>query len=124
MGLASGGGKGLIPKGIQSRPIQKRIYSRHWGCNMSPPLYGGNGRGRGSRAEELPQLLEFSDLKGCFHNHTTASDGRNTLEEMAEEADRRDGNTLGFPIIQNQVFKRMDWMSQDLQNRSKRLRAQ
>lgn len=34
----------------------------------------------------LPQLVEWTDLKGCFHNHTTASDGRNTLREMAEAA--------------------------------------
>jgi DNA polymerase (family 10) len=45
---------------------------------------------------ELPELLEFADLKGCFHNHTTASDGRNTLEEMAKEADRRGWEYLGI----------------------------
>ena len=63
---------------------------------MSPALREGMERGRGSGAKELPQLLEFSDLKGCFHNHTTASDGRNTLEEMAEEADRRGWEYLGI----------------------------
>ena len=45
---------------------------------------------------ELRSCLEFSDLKGCFHNHTTASDGRNSLEEMAEEADRRGWEYLGI----------------------------
>jgi len=34
----------------------------------------------------LPRLLELSQLRGTFHNHTTESDGVNTLEEMAEEA--------------------------------------
>jgi DNA polymerase (family X) len=34
----------------------------------------------------LPRLLELADLRGCFHCHTTASDGRGTLEEMAEGA--------------------------------------
>jgi len=44
----------------------------------------------------LPALLEYSDLKGCFHNHTTASDGRNTLEEMTAEADARGWEYLGI----------------------------
>jgi DNA polymerase (family X) len=35
---------------------------------------------------ELPHLVELSDLRGCFHCHTTASDGKATLEEMAEGA--------------------------------------
>jgi DNA polymerase (family 10) len=29
-------------------------------------------------------LIEFADLKGCVHNHSTYSDGKNTLLEMAE----------------------------------------
>lgn len=32
---------------------------------------------------QLPELLELADLKGILHNHTTDSDGINTLEEMA-----------------------------------------
>jgi DNA polymerase (family 10) len=29
-------------------------------------------------------LVEFDDIKGCLHNHSTYSDGKNTLEDMAE----------------------------------------
>ncbi|MEY2637422.1 MAG: hypothetical protein RLZZ197_1900 [Bacteroidota bacterium] len=29
-------------------------------------------------------LIQYADLKGCLHNHSTYSDGKNTLEEMAE----------------------------------------
>lgn len=32
----------------------------------------------------LPKLLEFNDLKGSLHNHSTYSDGKNTLAQMAE----------------------------------------
>jgi DNA polymerase (family X) len=32
---------------------------------------------------ELPELIELSDIKGDLHCHTVASDGRNTIEEMA-----------------------------------------
>ena len=34
----------------------------------------------------LPHLVEADDIQGVFHCHTTASDGDNTLEEMAQAA--------------------------------------
>src|SRR6267143_6304728 len=33
-----------------------------------------------------PRLIEKENLRGTFHCHTTASDGHNTLEEMAQAA--------------------------------------
>lgn len=33
---------------------------------------------------KLPDLIELEDIKGILHNHSTWSDGINTLEEMAE----------------------------------------
>ncbi len=33
---------------------------------------------------ESPKLLEMSDLKGCLHNHSTYSDGKNTLLQMTQ----------------------------------------
>ncbi|WP_158859133.1 helix-hairpin-helix domain-containing protein [Lunatibacter salilacus] len=33
---------------------------------------------------KLPELLNFEDLKGPLHNHSTYSDGKHTLREMAE----------------------------------------
>lgn len=35
---------------------------------------------------DLPDLVEWQNLRGAFHNHTTASDGRATLEQMAAAA--------------------------------------
>lgn len=37
-------------------------------------------------AGELPRLIELEHLRGTFHNHTLASDGRDSLEAMAEAA--------------------------------------
>ena len=34
-------------------------------------------------------LVDLADIRGDLHTHTTLSDGRNTLEEMAEAARRR-----------------------------------
>jgi len=63
---------------------------------VPPALREGRGEVEAAEKNELPELLELSDLKGCFHNHTTASDGRNTLEEMAAEADARGWEYLGI----------------------------
>ena len=63
---------------------------------VPPALREGMGEVEAAESNELPELLEYSDLKGCFHNHTTASDGRNTLEEMAAEADARGWEYLGI----------------------------
>ncbi|MHB8233968.1 MAG: DNA polymerase/3'-5' exonuclease PolX [Solirubrobacteraceae bacterium] len=37
----------------------------------------------------LPQLIELSDMRGDLHSHTVASDGHNTIEEMAQAARER-----------------------------------
>ncbi len=37
-----------------------------------------------AKQNKLPTLIEFSDLKGALHNHTTYSDGVHTLKEMAD----------------------------------------
>lgn len=37
-------------------------------------------------ARGLPRLIDLENLRGTFHNHTTASDGIDTLEAMADAA--------------------------------------
>ncbi len=44
----------------------------------------------------LPRLIEAADLRGAFHNHTTASDGRNTLAEMTAAAEALGWDYLGI----------------------------
>ena len=48
-------------------------------------------RGELTAAEEgdLPDLITPDDLRGTLHSHTTGSDGRSTLTEMAEAARER-----------------------------------
>jgi DNA polymerase (family 10) len=36
--------------------------------------------------EELPDLIKVKDIKGDLHMHTTATDGKNSIEEMAAAA--------------------------------------
>ena len=64
------------------------IY-RHLGMSWVPPEMRED-RGEIEVAAEggagLPTLIEPSDIKGALHNHTVASDGTATLEEMAHAA--------------------------------------
>lgn len=53
------------------------------GLHFIPPeLREGQGEIELAEKNALPRLLEEGDIRGLFHNHTTASDGHNTLEEM------------------------------------------
>ena len=53
---------------------------------MEPELREDRGEVEAAAKRELPALVNLSNLRGTFHNHTTASDGRNSLEEMAGAA--------------------------------------
>jgi DNA polymerase (family 10) len=58
------------------------------GLHFIPPeLREGLGEIEAAEAGELPRLVELGDLRGAFHNHTTATDGRNTLAEMVGAAE-------------------------------------
>jgi DNA polymerase (family 10) len=56
---------------------------------IEPELREGRGELEAALEHRLPQLVTESDLRGDLHCHTTASDGRNTLQSMAKEARRR-----------------------------------
>ncbi|HWW71166.1 MAG TPA: DNA polymerase/3'-5' exonuclease PolX [Duganella sp.] len=56
---------------------------------IEPELRENRGEIEAAQAGRLPKLVSQADLKGDLHAHTTASDGRNTLREMAMEAQRR-----------------------------------
>lgn len=52
---------------------------------VEPELREGGFEIELARKKELPKLLEYDDFKGSLHNHSTYSDGANTLREMAEK---------------------------------------
>ncbi len=53
---------------------------------IEPELREDRGEIAAAAAHKLPHLIQLENLRGTFHNHTTASDGRNSLAEMAEAA--------------------------------------
>lgn len=51
-----------------------------------PELREDRGEIEAAESHDLPELVEWQNLRGTFHNHTTESDGRATLEDMAAAA--------------------------------------
>ena len=56
---------------------------------IEPELREGRGEIEAGDSGELPDLVAVEDVRGDLHCHTTLSDGRNSLEEMAEAARAR-----------------------------------
>lgn len=61
---------------------------------ISPELREDRGEIEAARAGRLPHLIELHDLKGDLHAHTKATDGHNTIKDMALAAKAR-----GFEYI-------------------------
>lgn len=53
---------------------------------IPPELRENRGEFEAARAGRLPALVELADLKGDLHAHTKATDGQNSMKEMAEAA--------------------------------------
>ena len=53
---------------------------------IAPELRENMGEIEAAARHALPELIELNALRGTFHCHTNASDGHNTLEEMAAAA--------------------------------------
>ncbi len=68
---------------------EEEIYQRLGLDPVAPLLREDRGEIEAARAHALPQLVRIEDIRGDFHMHTVASDGRNSIEEMAEAAQQR-----------------------------------
>src|SRR5438270_6059095 len=67
------------------------------GLDFVPPELRENcGEFEAAERHLLPRLLERENLRGTFHCHTVASDGHNTLEEMAAAAQELGLEYLGI----------------------------
>ncbi len=99
---------GITPKGEEdqagtpAKAAQMEVETeedlfRFLGLNYIPPeLREGIEEIQVAEREPLPKLLEAEDITGAFHNHTTASDGHNTLAEMAQAAGDLGWSYLGI----------------------------
>ena len=66
---------------------EREVYELLGLAYIEPELREHRGELEAARtAEGLPRLIELADIRGDLHSHTVASDGHNTIEEMARAA--------------------------------------
>lgn len=74
---------------------EEALY-RAAGLSYVPPALR-EARGEVAAAKDtLPELITVDDLNGCLHNHSTYSDGTNSLREMAVAARDRGYSYFGI----------------------------
>jgi len=68
---------------------EEEIYAKLKLDFIAPELRENLGEIEAAAGHMLPALIELSDIRGDVHMHTVETDGRNTIEEMAEGAGER-----------------------------------
>ena len=75
---------------VVTHATEEELYDYLGYAFIPPELRENDGELGAARAGELPELVELSDLKGEMHCHSTwSSDGKNSIEEMANESKSR-----------------------------------
>jgi len=75
---------------------EKDLFAR-LGLEWIPPeLREGGSEIEWAESGRLPVLVEPADIRGALHNHTSASDGRGTIADMAAAADDLGWEYLGI----------------------------
>src|SRR6202047_1719118 len=82
------GGRGVAGK------TEEDIYAKLKLAYIEPELRENTGEIEAAENGKLPTLVRLEDIRGDLQMHTTASDGRNTIEEMGEAAKK-----LGYQYI-------------------------
>lgn len=90
---------GLTPKAEMGKlkaeiGSEKELFEFLGLPEIPPELREGTHELDWAEAKILPALVSSEQIRGVFHNHTTASDGRASVEEMAEAA-----AALGFDYL-------------------------
>jgi DNA polymerase (family 10) len=98
---------------------EEAVYERLGYAYIEPELREGRGELKAAREGKLPELISLEDIRGDLHLHTTLSDGRNTLEEMAEAGRERDyaymaitdhsaSHGFGDHVTEERLWERID----------------
>ena len=92
------------PKAKKKRPVKKipevhdeaELYRAVDLDFIAPELRENWGEFEAAEKHSMPKLIEKENLRGTFHCHTTASDGHNSVEEMAAAAQELGLEYLGI----------------------------
>jgi DNA polymerase (family 10) len=76
-----------------------------------------------ARNGKIDEVLGWGDIQGCFHNHTTRSDGAATLEEMVLGAKARGMKYIGISDHSKSAFYAQGLAEPALADQEKEIRA-
>jgi len=79
-----------------SGAVEQEIYEKLSLDFIHPLLREDRGEIDAAKRHALPKLVRLEDIRGDFHTHTVASDGSNTIEEMAQAAKEQGYQFLGI----------------------------
>ncbi len=72
------------PKLLVPCEAEEDIFAKLELPYIPPEIREDHGEFLAGGKNDLPKLIEWTDLKGALHNHSNWSDGHNTLEEIAD----------------------------------------
>ncbi|HEU6447877.1 MAG TPA: DNA polymerase/3'-5' exonuclease PolX [Verrucomicrobiae bacterium] len=75
------------PKLLIACKTEEEIFQKLDLPYIEPELREDMGEFAAAEKNNLPELIEWTQLRGSLHNHSTWSDGHNRLEEIAEHMD-------------------------------------
>lgn len=108
---------------IQEIHDEREIYRALGLDYIEPELRENSGEIEAAAQGRLPALIQLENLRGVFHNHTTASDGRGTLREMAEAARDLGLQYLGIADHSKSSFQANGLNEQRLRSQIAEIRA-
>jgi DNA polymerase (family 10) len=76
----------LDGEAVVAAATEEDIYAALGMAWIPPELRENLGEIEGAAHGRLPELIQQSDVRGDVHMHTTATDGHNSIREMAEAA--------------------------------------
>jgi DNA polymerase (family 10) len=76
----------LDDESVVAAATEEEIYAALGMDWMAPELRENLGEIEAAARHALPRLIQQSDVRGDLHMHTNATDGHNTIREMAEAA--------------------------------------
>lgn len=77
-------------------PDEAALYAAAGLGFVEPELREGRGEVDAAARRKLPRLVELADIRGVLHCHTTYSDGKASVAEMAQAARARGWSYIGI----------------------------
>ncbi len=84
----------LKGKKLVAGRTEQEIYGKLGLQYLEPELRENTGEIQAAQRQRLPKLVTVKDINGVFHNHSSWSDGQNSLLEMARKAEE-----IGFKFV-------------------------